>query len=202
RPSRAAQVPSVLDRSAHALPVSVSLLVGARVDLESRLVGGTMRRQATLLLLLALACAGDSLLGQVPLLPAQNLVLVIDNSSSMSGHDPQGLRGVAGSLILDSAELGSDLRAGLVYFSDSVDQRCSLATPAEVREQLRPGRLPDPDGGTNLEGGLQAAIGLLSGSAAPIKRIVLITDGQPNPGQGPVILSSLVNQAARSGIQI
>jgi hypothetical protein len=159
-------------------------------------------RAIFLIVLIGAAFGGLAALGQAPQLPAQHLVLVIDNSSSMKDHDPQGLRGVAGSLILDSAELGSDLKAALIYFSGSAEIRRPLSPPAEIREQLRPAALPDPDGSTNLEAALKSAIETLAGSSASVRRIVIITDGQPDPGQPAIIVGSLVPQAEAAGIQI
>jgi hypothetical protein len=152
-------------------------------------------------LALVLAVVWPSL-GSSQNLPAQHLVLVIDNSGSMSSTDPDGLRGVAGSLVLDSAELGSDLKAALIYFGDSSELRRPLSAPDEIREEMRPGRLPEPGGGTNLEAGLRQAFGVLSGSTAALRRIVVITDGSPGGGQESTILGTLVGQAQQDGIEI
>lgn len=144
--------------------------------------------------------------GQPPQLPLQHIVFVIDNSSSMENQanpsDPLRLRGVAASLILDAAELASNVEAGLVFFSDGAESDGRLHPPDVIRQRLQSDGLPASQGGTNMHAGLERAISMFSGSAASIKKIVLITDGEPDAGQSQSIVGSLVPHAQQAGIQI
>jgi hypothetical protein len=139
----------------------------------------------------------------LPPLPKQDIVFVIDNSSSMggpTGSDPLALRGVAASLMLDAVELASDVQAGVVFFSDGTTTDGRLHTPDEIRKKLQAGRLPAAAGGTNMAAGLEDAMTILASSKAQLRRIVLISDGMPN-NPGPII-SAIVPHAAAAGIQI
>jgi uncharacterized protein YegL len=140
-------------------------------------------------------------------LPKQDIVFVIDNSGSMeqppTASDPLRLRGIAAGLILDAVEVSSEVQAGLVIFSDDADTDGKLhKDTTQIRQRLRPDRLDDAHGSTNMLDALTKALAILSGSTADRKRIVLITDGAPNPGQGPVILKTLVPAAQSAHIQL
>ncbi len=137
---------------------------------------------------------------QPPPIPRQDIVIVIDNSGSMTRSDPLRLRGVAGSLILDAVETTSDLRAGLVVFNDRVMSDGQFHDADTIRQRLRHDQLQPPDGGTNMEEALARAIGMLGSSTADIKRILMITDGAPNAVGS--ILTNLVPHAAQAHIQI
>jgi len=142
---------------------------------------------------------------QAPPLPLQHIVFVVDNSSSMEQNDNMGLRGVAACLMLDAVELSSDVEAGIVKFNDAVTTDGQLHPPGDIRELLQAGHLGDLGGGTNMQEALSRAIGMLSGSKAEKKRIVLITDGQPAPGEAEqkrFILNNLVPNAKQVGIEI
>jgi len=139
---------------------------------------------------------------------SQHIVFVIDNSGSMASTDPLRLRGVAASLILDVAELSSNVQAGLVHFSDAATSDGRLHPPNEIREQLQGDRLPQANGATNMQEALEKALAILRGSTAPLKKIVLITDGVPadfigqSTRQEQVIRDTLVPQAKQAGVQI
>lgn len=140
-------------------------------------------------------------------LPHQDIVFVIDNSLSMEAppvpSDPLRLRGVAACLVLDAAELASDVQAGLVLFDQgiqSIDQQ--LHRPDVIRQRLQGSKLPPVGSGTNMYEALEVALSMFSGSTAELKRIVLITDGMPNEGQPAQIQNALVPAAKRAGIQI
>ena len=137
---------------------------------------------------------------------------MIDNSGSMEaagGPDPLRLRGVAASLILDAAELASEVKAGLVFFADSATPY-PLQEPDQIREKLQADRLPPAGGATNMQAALEAAFDLLRSSTVTTKRIVMITDGSPDDPSDPAagtrqkeaIRTILVSRAVSSGIQI
>jgi hypothetical protein len=148
---------------------------------------------------LVLPAAAQTAAAQPAAIPKQDLVLVVDNSSSMAQSDPMQLRGVAGCLILDAVEIASDVRAGLVNFSTQVTTLPFQDTD-HIRQRLGPKQLPAPDGGTNMEEALNQAVAMFAGSTADIKRIVLITDGVPDSPGG--ILTNIMPHAKQAGIEI
>lgn len=166
-----------------------------------------MRRLLICGLIVLIAWTAPAQTPQTPTLPKQDIVFVIDNSGSMemppAASDPLRLRGIAAGLILDALEISSDVQAGLVMFSDDADTDGKLyKDTTQIRQRLRPDRLPDARGSTNMLDALTKALAMLSGSTADRKRIVLITDGNPNSGQGPVILKTLVPAAQNAHVQI
>lgn len=163
------------------------------------------RGVALTFLFATLVTIGGAALAQpvLPALPKQDIVFVIDNSSSMggpTGSDPLALRGVAASLMLDAVELASDVQAGVVFFSDGTTTDGRLHTPDDIRKRLQAGRLPAAAGGTNMAAGLEDAMTILAGSKAQLRRIVLISDGMPNDPTS--IITAIVPHAAAAGIQI
>ena len=137
---------------------------------------------------------------QLPPIPRQDVVMVIDNSASMLQSDPLRLRGVAAGLILDAVEISSDVQAGLVMFSDNAETDGHFHEVDWVRHRLQAAQLPAPHGGTNMEEALEKALGMLATSSADIKRIVIVTDGVPASQTG--ILQNLVPHAMQAGVQI
>jgi len=96
----------------------------------------------------------------------------------MQKTDPLRMRGVAACLILDAAELVSrDLRAGIVFFNTTITPDDQLSSPQVVKLRLHSDRLPVEEGGTNIQGGLEAALNLLKNSTGEQKKIILLTDG-------------------------
>jgi uncharacterized protein YegL len=135
-------------------------------------------------------------------LPSQDIVLVIDNSGSMKETDPLRLRGVAASLVLDAAALVSSLKAGIVFFSTSADADTKFDEPERIKFRLQSDKLPAEEGGTNMQAALEAALNLLQASTAQQKKIILLTDGGPDPGQDATIRSTLVPRIKASGIKL
>jgi uncharacterized protein YegL len=140
-------------------------------------------------------------------LPRQDIVFVIDNSTSMEAQpapsDPLRLRGVAACLVLDAAELASDVQAGLVLFDQSIHGIDRLFhRPDIIRQRLQGSKLPEVGPGTNMYEALEVALSMFSNSTAEVKRIVLITDGAPNEGQADKIKTTHVQAAKKSNVQI
>lgn len=111
------------------------------------------------------------------------VVLVADNSGSMSTNDPTGLRFTGARLFLSLLDNGDE--AGVVEFStDSfalTPRIVSLASPEEklnLLQQVQPSRA---DGYTDVKAALKDAEALLDQAAGndTAKYIVLLTDGQP-----------------------
>ena len=154
-------------------------------------------------------------------LPSQAIVCVIDNSRSMHTIDDTGnvdrdnssdefnLRGVACNLILDAAELYSNVEAGLIFFDDKVfynsplvidgNKKFKLTKTDSIRKSLKPNVLLIPDGCTNTAAGIETAVELLKTSNAQWKKIILITDG--NPSVKSLSVNSLICQDDQNQIQ-
>jgi hypothetical protein len=123
------------------------------------------------------------------------LQLVLDRSSSMNdlaggGADPKiaMARAAARSAVAFAARDDDEL--GLVAF-DAVPhvvvplQRVTPGTAAAVAGQVD---TLDADGGTNLLKGLQAGLAQVTQSAAPVKHVLLMSDGVSEPADyGPLI---------------
>lgn len=141
----------------------------------------------------------------VPLATARTsmaVALVIDRSGSMAGDKIINARAAATALIQNMAD--GDVVAIYAY-DDVVDQ---LAPPTVVTETSRAALMMAVQrlyarGSTNLHGGLVTGFGALSGPAAerPVRRVVLISDGQANVGPStPSEVGQAAATAAASGI--
>jgi len=98
--------------------------------------------------------------------------------------DPNGLQGVAASLMLDALELvATDLEVGLIYFETGVstENGGTLMSKEAAREKLK--KLPPANGLTNMEPALEQALTLVSQAQSVQKKIVLITGGIPQTQQ-------------------
>jgi Ca-activated chloride channel family protein len=114
---------------------------------------------------------------------AVDLAVVLDRSGSMQGDKLAAARRAVQQLI---GRLGPADRLALAVYSDEVRVIVSLTHVDENRqtglssavEQITAG------GNTNLGGGLQAGIDLLSGSPADgrLRKVILISDGLANEG--------------------
>ncbi|HHH27483.1 MAG TPA: VWA domain-containing protein, partial [Polyangiaceae bacterium] len=130
--------------------------------------------------------------------------LVVDTSGSMAGEKIQNARMAAASL-LESASDGDIV--SIYAFSTTVTE---FAPPTVVgpntRSQLmqRVSQLY-ASGGTNLYGGMQAAIGRMGQAPRthPIRRVFLISDGHANVGPSDTTsLSNLAAGATEWGTQV
>lgn len=155
--------------------------VHVRLDREAVLAGGQLRAELTLM-----APRVDETTQTLP----TDLVLVVDRSGSMGGQKIADARAAAHSLV---DLLGVEDRVAMVSFSDSATLDMPLAN-ANARshrfiDRLRAG------GGTELQAGLDEALDLLAEPAVGrARRIVLLSDGQPNHREG---LDMRAQQAAR-----
>lgn len=113
------------------------------------------------------------------------VVVVLDESGSMLGNDPDYLRRVAANLLVDLASQGDLL--GIVFFADDVaesDARFAMVTDEASRQQfidLLKNRRPPREGldHTNTIDGLEKAWQYLKDVPATIQRraVILLTDG-------------------------
>ena len=140
--------------------------------------------------------------------PGLDIVLLIDNSGSMSGNDPQGYRWSAAQLFIDLARPG-DRIAGYVFETSVIPLTSgSLQVIGDVnsRQTLKQSfdlGSANKDGATNILLGMRAAMKSLEDrSAGNEALIVLLTDGNPNPSSQVPELEDLVQQAGERQIKV
>jgi Mg-chelatase subunit ChlD len=121
------------------------------------------------------------------------IIFVIDRSSSMSGGRIASARGGAMAAI---QQLREDARAGVVSFSDGVDGTMGLvgmdarATLIAFTMHLR------ASGGTDLSSGLRGARRMLSGDPRYLHHVVLLSDGESDPGPALAAAQSVASAGA------
>lgn len=109
-----------------------------------------------------------------------SLALVIDRSGSMAGEKLVQARLAARHLV---GLLGPEDRLALVdYGSDVRGLPLLSATPANRERMLRYVDALTDEGGTNLHAGLEAGARALAGVRGGVRRLILVSDGQPTEG--------------------
>lgn len=150
---------------------------------------------ATLLTLPALILAqttADPCVGQVGTSADRKIAIVIDSSGSNDWNDPLNLRSAAGKAIVANL-VGTD-QVAVVDFDDYATVVSPLGPPAAASFDTI-----DNYGGTYIAGGVEAAIGELTGAAANTGGIIVLTDGE----DGYVVeLVEQINIAAGLGIRV
>jgi Mg-chelatase subunit ChlD len=112
-------------------------------------------------------------------LPSLALVVVIDKSGSMSGEKMQLTQEAAAATASLMSERDS---VGVVAFDSTAHAIVNL-TPAEDKDAIiREIRSIQPVGGTNMYPGLKLAYDWLSASDARIKHVIVMSDGESEPG--------------------
>lgn len=143
--------------------------------------------------------------------PEQQLdvVLLIDNSGSMEANDPAGLRWSAAQLFVDLADDGDRVAAfafanEVQPLSDAAEEQLTPIQGYESRRTLKEAFAPRaPEGATNMEAAVRAALTLLredAGGNRPI--VVFLTDGRPEPESQRPALEALIQEAGREGIPV
>jgi Ca-activated chloride channel family protein len=110
-------------------------------------------------------------------------VLVVDRSGSMAGDKIDAARAAAERFVHGMAD--GDLLAIVTYGSDvTVDLALTALTSSTRQQALDIVRRIEEGGGTNIDGGLQAArVQLQQGSlGGRVARVVLVSDGRPTEG--------------------
>jgi len=110
-------------------------------------------------------------------------VLVIDRSGSMAGDGIENARFSADRFIRRLAD--GDRLAVVSYATDvTVDFQLQEVTATSRTEALRTVARIEEGGGTNIEGGLQAAARMLERAAedGSVRRLILVSDGRPTEG--------------------
>ncbi|HET9451976.1 MAG TPA: VWA domain-containing protein [Aggregicoccus sp.] len=109
-----------------------------------------------------------------------SLALVIDRSGSMAGEKLAQARRAARHLV---GLLGPEDRLALVdYGSDVRGLPLLAATPANRERMLRYVERLTDEGGTNLGAGLQEGARQLRSVRGGVRRLILVSDGQPTEG--------------------
>lgn len=127
-----------------------------------------------------------------------DLVVVVDRSGSMAGEKLQYARDAVAAL---ADELQPEDRLAIVSYDDTVtvDAPLELATPQARQRWRRVARQLNDGGSTNISGGLDMASVLLAEHAPDrSRRVMLISDGQPNAGDAST--PGLVGRARQSAL--
>ncbi|MBK8014218.1 MAG: VWA domain-containing protein [Deltaproteobacteria bacterium] len=135
--------------------------------------------------------------------PSLAVALVIDRSGSMAGEKIMRAREAAKVLV---ARLLDDDQIALISYASDFSEDVPLVQLKGQRERVARAidRLLD-GGGTNLGGGLTAAIKALSGPNvhAEARRVLLLSDGNANQGvTDPPTLARRVQAARQNGITV
>jgi Ca-activated chloride channel homolog len=129
--------------------------------------------------------------------PAGAMVLVIDHSGSMSGDMPGGttkLQSAQQSALLGLQTMLSGDLVGVVAFDGGFDWVLPLARKSDHGGAADAIRAITPDGGTNIPPALDAAVTSLeklAGGAVGVKHVLLLTDGQSQPGDYDALLKRM-----------
>jgi Ca-activated chloride channel family protein len=132
------------------------------------------------------------------------VALVVDTSGSMGGVKIENARSAARALV---DKLSNNDLVGLFSFSDDVQERMPLTvlSPSTRPSFTNAIAMLTPSGGTNLFEGLRSGERAVFAAPTthPVKRIVLISDGQANVGpSSPDVLGALAARGAEHGIQV
>lgn len=140
-----------------------------------------MRKYTAMLMLVLALVLAPVPARAAPRAQAVDLVVLIDNSGSMSTNDPSGLRYKVPGLV--AKELTGDDRLGVLVFSLAVDRQLPLGavpTAAEIGRAVSIGRAA---GDTDLAAALEAAKKEFSqrGRLEARRAVIFVTDAIPDP---------------------
>jgi Mg-chelatase subunit ChlD len=134
-------------------------------------------------------------------LPRVALVLVVDKSGSMSSPVPTGETklDVVKSAALSSIELLNPFdRVGILAFDADWEWTVPITDAGEVQQIATDLASLQPGGGTVMYPALEEAYRAISSSTAPLRHIIVLTDGLTNPGN----FEKLVRRMAREKISV
>lgn len=167
--------------------------LSARLD-SSHIMRGTTETY----LAIALAAPDHRVTSRAP----TSVAIVLDRSGSMLGQ-PWTDAVASAKVLID--KLGPDDELAIVAYSTGADVVLPLgpATGAQRAEAKAAIDALTADGGTNISGGLQLGADELARARTPLRRMVLISDGQANEGiYDRAGLVRLAGKRAASGISI
>jgi Ca-activated chloride channel family protein len=183
----------------------IDLLAGADRSLASKLswLPAALRAMALILLVLAFARPQAGETHEEVLTRGVDIVMVLDNSSSMAAEDfrPRNRLAVAKDAVAAFVGGRKSDRLGLVVFAGRGYTACPLTLDYDVLlEVIGDLDLAQQDEGTAIGMGLGIALNRLRESDARSKVVVLLTDGRNNRGEiDPITAASL---AKTLGIKI
>lgn len=124
-----------------------------------------------------------------------DLVVVLDRSGSMGGEKIENARAAVRALV---TALGEGDRFSLVTYSDGAQVAIPLGAVGDRSRWLSIIDGVQPDGGTAMSSGLDAALAVIDGarSSGRAPRVVLVSDGLAN--QGDSSREGLVGRASRA----
>ena len=134
-------------------------------------------------------------------LPRVALVLVVDKSGSMSSPVPTGETklDVVKSAALSSIEMLNPFdRVGLLAFDADWQWTVPITDAGEIPQIVADLASLQPGGGTVMYPALEEAYRAISASPAPLRHIIVLTDGLTNPGG----FETLVRKMARDKISV
>lgn len=164
------------------------ILGGAGVTVASRLhfLPAALRVLALTLLVVAFARPQAGHSEEEMLTRGIDIMLVLDNSTSMAAEDlrPRNRLAVAKDAVAAFIQGRKSDRLGLVVFAGRGYTACPLTLDADVLLGLLADvDLAEKDEGTAIGMGLSMALNRLRGSDAQSKVVVLLTDGRNNRGE-------------------
>ena len=198
-------VPLVVARYVYALSRSkgnvrfsdLGMLRGIKPSLAARArhLPFALRVLALVLLLLAFARPQAGSTHEEILTKGIDIVLAVDNSTSMSAEDlkPKNRLAVAKEAVARFIEGRKNDRIGLVVFAGRGYTRCPVTLDYHVLQELLSNvEMATQDEGTAIGMGLVTAINRLRDSDAKSRVVVLLTDGRNNRGEiDPLTAASL-----------
>lgn len=130
----------------------------------------------------------------------QDISLVLDVSSSMSGSRIEQLRSAAQGFVDTAFADSSQVRVGMVAYNQDVSVRVPLAVePGSLESEIAS---LDASGSTNIELALQTARAQLESGTADRKIIVLMSDGEPTDGAQGDDLIAVASELKEAGFKI
>lgn len=182
--------------AAVALPV-VPTSTDGPVDLSLRLDRGAVVQGGDGLVHVEVKLKGDVLAGDVARSPT-DLVVVLDRSGSMSGEKFMFAKEAVAALV---GQLQDEDQFALVAFDSDAELEIGLTQASAANRTRWTGLARELEiaGGTNISAGLDLGMGQLD-RAAPgrVRRVVLISDGQPTDGD--TSNTGLIGRARSSAI--
>ena len=128
----------------------------------------------------------------------RSVALVLDHSGSMDGEPMKNTKTAAKKFVRSMVE--NNTASSVIIYDDRAEKLTDFSANASRLESVID--TIEPDGGTNIDAGLQIAEELLNNSKSKKKIIILMTDGVANSGRTGDSLLAYANKLKESGIDI